>query len=118
MLVGVIESKSPLASSLTKRLLSSGAAADTWAPSGLSALMSAISTGQTEVAALLIAGSAAQERPLQQPPGTGADIELADAHGHTALMHAAMNDCVPAIRLLLAHGAQVCLVRYCFQGVW
>lgn len=111
MLVGVIESKSPLASSLTKRLLSSGAAADTWAPSGLSALMSASSTMQTEVAALLIAGSAAQERSclLQQRSGTGATIELADAQGRTALMHAAMNNCVPAIRLLLAHGAQVCL---------
>lgn len=112
MLVGVIESKSPLAASLTKRLLAAGAAADTWSPRGLSALMSASSTNQTKVMALLISGCRSQHRCLthrytHNASGTGADLQLADAQGRTALMHATMNNCVAAVQLLLANGAQV-----------
>lgn len=58
--------------------------------------------------ALLISGVKDQQRSVaKRNLGAGADLQLADAHGRTALMHAAMNDCADAVQLLLAHGAQV-----------
>lgn len=109
MLVGVIESRISSATLLTARLLSSGAAVDTWAPSGLSALMSASSTNQVEVMAMLMTGRDAQNSnsASQRMSGAAADLELADAQGRTALMHAVMNDCVEAVDLLLTHHARV-----------
>jgi ankyrin repeat protein len=64
MLLGVIESDSPVATAFTKTLLLKGAAADTWAPSGLSALMIAAAKNKTNIMELLInnQGTAAAEQ--------------------------------------------------------
>eukprot|EP00892_Ulva_mutabilis_P011772 jgi/Ulvmu1/8968/UM005_0059.1 len=107
MLAGAIESTNPLAPLFIKRLLSSGAATDAWAPNGLSALMSTSSTNQTEVMALLMSGMDDQKDDRPQQAGAGADLRLADAQGLTALMHAASSNSTEAVQLLLAHGAQV-----------
>jgi Ankyrin repeats (3 copies) len=107
MLLGALESNSPMDAVFTKRLLTAGAAADTWAPSGLSALMIASRRNKVQMMELLI--NRQKDAPAAAPCSEyeGADVQLADGHRRTALMHAAEKDHLDAIQLLLAHGAQV-----------
>jgi Ankyrin repeats (3 copies) len=107
MMLGVIESDSPMDVALTKRLLTAGAAADTWAPSGLSALMIASSLGKVEVMELLINRQRDACDAVASEEYDGADVQLADGQRRTALIHAAEKNNVAAIQLLLTHGAQV-----------
>jgi ankyrin repeat protein len=119
-----------MATAFTKVLLLKGAAADTWAPSGLSALMISAATNKIDIMELLImnqgAGTCSASRATDAPTPVecglhrnggkqhgsplqldGADVRLLDGQKRTALMHAASNDHIEAIELLLAHGAQV-----------
>lgn len=107
-LVGATESSTTMHAHLAKQLLGVGAAADTWAPSGLSALMIASSLNKVDLMATLLHGgqSAAQDASKGEA-FVGADIHLADAHGRTALMHAAASDHVEAVEVLVENGAQV-----------
>ena len=115
-LVAATESATPMHVHLAKQLLAVGAAADTWAPSGLSVLMVASRSSEVALMAALLRGGAstdaASSRGTGQPavagqPAAGADVHLADALGRTALMHAAAHDQLEAAELLVAHGAQV-----------
>lgn len=112
-LVAATESATPMHVHLAKQLLAVGAAADTWAPSGLSVLMIASSLNEVVLMAALLQGggpAARGTRPgaaVAGHPAAGADVHLADALGRTALMHAAAHDRLAAVELLVAHGAQV-----------
>lgn len=104
-----------MATAFTKTLLIKGAAADTWAPSGRSALMIAAAQNKTAIMELLIqnhgscAGdtAASNAKPAAVAMLAGADVQLLDGQKRTALMHAAMSDHMEAVTLLLEHGAQV-----------
>ena len=98
---------------LAKQLLAVGAAADTWAPSGLSVLMVASRRNEVGLMSALLnggastAGAPSRGAAVAGQPAVGADVHLADALGRTALMHAAAHDRLEAAELLTAHGAQV-----------
>lgn len=124
-LVGATESSTPMHVPVAKQLLAVGAAADTWAPSGLSALMIASSLNKVELMAALLRGGesaaqAASHGAVAGQPAAGADVHLADALGRTAVMHAAAHDQLEAAELLVEHGAQVwdfscplCCMQFC-----
>ena len=84
MLLGCIESNSPVAAAFTKSLLLRGAAADTWAPSGLSALMIAAAANKTDIMELLITN-----RGPATASGNGASARSSSGSAHTAAAPAA-----------------------------
>jgi ankyrin repeat protein len=111
-LVGTTESCAPAHGEVAKRLLAIGAAADTWAPSGLSALMVASSLNKAELMDTLLRGADDSawrgDAACDSPAGAAsANVHIADAMGRTALMHAASHNHVEAVEILLKHGAQV-----------
>jgi ankyrin repeat protein len=111
-LIGATESSAEMHLQLAQQLLAAGAATDTWAPCGLSALMIASSLNKVDLMAALLHGSKTTMKGVMQGSETckaalGADVHLADALGRTALMHAVAHDCLEAAELLVEHGAQV-----------
>jgi ankyrin repeat protein len=107
-MLGCIESESPMDTQAVKALLQRGAAADTWSPSGLSALMLAASLGKLQIMKLLMEEEAREGtcKCTEATPNV-ADVKLADGQQWTPLMHAASADRVDAVRLLLKFGSEV-----------
>lgn len=59
------------------------------------------------LAGLMAAARGCDDAAVQQGLSAGADVNGADAHGRTALMHAVQNACLDTVKLLLSKGARL-----------